>query len=80
MLSAPERGYEEDAFLEGRVAMQITGPWTLIMKYPVGHQVFPVSAGVISATVKGTASLFVMKTSAEREKAALTFLEYVLSE
>jgi multiple sugar transport system substrate-binding protein len=79
LLSAPERGYEEDAFLEGRVAMQITGPWTLIMKSP-GHQVFSVPAGVISATVTGTASLFVMKTSAEREKAALTFLEYVLSE
>ncbi|WP_413171972.1 ABC transporter substrate-binding protein [Anabaena azotica] len=80
LLSAPERGYEEDAFLEGRVAMQITGPWTLIMKSPVDHQVFPVPAGVIPATVTGTASLFVMKTSPEREKAALTFLEYVLSE
>lgn len=80
MLSSPERGYEEDAFLEGRVAMQITGPWTLIMKSPVEHQVFPVPAGVISARVTGTASLFMMKTSAEREKAALTFLEYVLSE
>ncbi|MBE9058407.1 ABC transporter substrate-binding protein [Sphaerospermopsis sp. LEGE 08334] len=80
MLSAPERGYEEDAFLQGRVAMQITGPWTLIMKSQVDHQVFPVPAGIIPATVTGTASLFVMKTAPEREKAALTFLEYVLSE
>ena len=80
MLSAPERGYEEDAFLQGRVAMQITGPWTLIMKSQVDHQVFPVPAGIIPATVTGTASLFMMKTAPEREKAALTFFEYVLSE
>ncbi|MGM3307935.1 ABC transporter substrate-binding protein [Anabaena sp. WFMT] len=80
MLSAPERGYEEDAFLNGRVAMQITGPWTLIMKSEVDHQVFPVPTGVIPATVTGTASLFAMKSSPAREKAALKFLEYVLSD
>jgi multiple sugar transport system substrate-binding protein len=28
-LSMPERGYELDRFLAGKVAMQITGPWTL---------------------------------------------------
>ncbi len=80
MLSAPERGYEEDAFLDGRVAMQITGPWTLIMKSEVDHQIFPVPAGVIPATVTGTASLFAMKSSPAKEKATLKFLEYVLSE
>jgi multiple sugar transport system substrate-binding protein len=80
MLSAPEQGYEESAFLQGRVAMQITGPWTLIMKSQVDHQVFPVPAGVIPATVTGTASLFVMKTTTAKEEAALKFLEYVLSE
>ncbi|MGL5132138.1 MAG: ABC transporter substrate-binding protein, partial [Planktothrix sp.] len=32
ILSSPERGYEEDNFLAGRVAMQITGPWTYITK------------------------------------------------
>ncbi|WP_016952158.1 ABC transporter substrate-binding protein [Anabaena sp. PCC 7108] len=80
MLSAPERGYEEDAFLAGRVAMQITGPWTLIMKSQVDHQVFPIPAGKIPATVTGTASFFVMKSAPEREKAALKFLEYILSQ
>jgi multiple sugar transport system substrate-binding protein len=80
MLSPPERGYEEDAFFEGRVAMQITGPWTLIAKSQVDHQVLPIPAGVKPATVSGTANLFVMKTTPAREQAALKFLEYVLSE
>jgi multiple sugar transport system substrate-binding protein len=79
LLSAPERGYEEDAFIEGRVAMQITGPWTLIMKSQVDHQVFPMPAGVKPATVTGTSNLFLMKTTPAREQAALKFLEYVLS-
>jgi multiple sugar transport system substrate-binding protein len=80
MLSPPERGYEEDAFLEGRVAMQITGPWTLIAKSQVDHQVLPIPAGVKPATVSGTGNFFVMKTTPAREQAALKFLEYVLSE
>ncbi|WP_392530602.1 ABC transporter substrate-binding protein [Nostoc sp. C117] len=80
MLSAPERGYEEDAFLAGRVAMQITGPWTLIMKSEVDHQVLPIPAGVRPATVTGTGNLYVMKTTPAREHAALKFLEYILSE
>lgn len=80
MLSPPERGYEEDAFLEGRVAMQITGPWTLITKSQVDHQVLPIPAGVKPATVSGTGNFFVMKTTPAREQAALKFLEYVLSE
>ncbi|WP_445638721.1 N-Acetyl-D-glucosamine ABC transport system, sugar-binding protein [Nostoc sp. DSM 114161] len=80
MLSAPERGYEEDAFIAGRVAMQITGPWTLIMKSNVDHQVLPIPAGVRPATATGTGNLYVMKTTPAREQAALKFLEYILSE
>ncbi len=80
MLSAPERGYEEDAFIAGRVAMQITGPWTLIMKSQVDHQVLPIPAGVKPATATGTGNLYVMKTTPAREQAALKFLEYILSE
>jgi multiple sugar transport system substrate-binding protein len=80
MLSAPERGYEEEAFLTGRVAMQITGPWTLIMKSEVDHQVLPIPAGIKAATVTGTGNFFVMKTTPAREQAAFKFLEYVLSE
>ncbi|MDZ7991449.1 MAG: ABC transporter substrate-binding protein [Nostoc sp. EfeVER01] len=80
MLSAPERGYEEEAFLTGHVAMQITGPWTLIMKSEVDHQVLPIPAGIRPATVTGTGNFFVMKTTPAREQAAFKFLEYVLSE
>ncbi|MBN3905540.1 MAG: ABC transporter substrate-binding protein [Nostoc sp. NMS1] len=79
-LSPPERGYEEDAFISGRVAMQITGPWTYIMKSNVDFKVFPIPTSVKPATVTGTGNIYLMKTTPEREQAALKFLEYVLSE
>jgi multiple sugar transport system substrate-binding protein len=79
-LSTPERGYEEDNFIAGRVAMQITGSWTYITKSNVDYDVFPIPANVKSSTVTGTGNLYVMKTTPEREQAALKFLEYVLSE
>lgn len=79
-LSAPERGYEEDNFIAGKVAMQITGPWTYIMKSDVDFDVFPIPREVEQATVTGTGNMFVMKTTPEREQAAFKFLEYVLSE
>ncbi|MEH2251342.1 ABC transporter substrate-binding protein [Nostoc sp.] len=79
-LSSPERGYEEDAFIAGRVAMQITGPWTYIMKSNVDYKVFPIPANVKPATVTATGNMYVMKTTPTREQAALKFLEYVLSE
>ncbi|WP_425335008.1 ABC transporter substrate-binding protein [Nostoc punctiforme] len=79
-LSSPERGYEEDAFIAGRVAMQITGPWTYIMKSNVDFNVFPIPASVKAATVTGTGNMYLMKSTPEREQAALKFLEYVLSE
>ncbi|MFN6484768.1 MULTISPECIES: ABC transporter substrate-binding protein [unclassified Nostoc] len=79
-LSPPERGYEEDAFIAGRVAMQITGPWTYIMKSNVDFEVFPIPASVKPATVTATGNMYLMKTTPEREQAALKFLEYVLSE
>ncbi|MDB9375510.1 ABC transporter substrate-binding protein [Nodularia sphaerocarpa] len=79
-LSAPERGYEEDDFIAGRVAMQITGPWTYIMKSDVDYQVFPMPANVEQATAIGDGNLYVMKTTPAREEAALKFLEFVLSE
>ncbi|HEY9799802.1 MAG TPA: ABC transporter substrate-binding protein [Leptolyngbyaceae cyanobacterium] len=79
-LSPPERGYEEDGFVSGRVAMQITGPWTYIMKSNVDYQVFPIPAKIKPATVTATGVMYLMKTTPAREKAALKFLEYVLSE
>ena len=78
-LSAPERGYEEDDFIAGRVAMQITGPWTYITKSDVDYGVFPMPANVEPATAIGGGNVYVMKTKAAREQAALEFLEYVLS-
>lgn len=82
MLSPPERGYELDNFLEGKVAMQITGPWTLaqLSKIDVDYDVFPLPALEKKAAVVGGESLFVFKTSPERERASLEFLEYVLGE
>ena len=80
MLSAPERGYEEGDFISGRVAMQITGPWTYIAKSNVEYAVLPMPANLKQASVVGGGNLFVMKTSPEREQAAQEFLDYVLSE
>jgi multiple sugar transport system substrate-binding protein len=80
LLSPPERGYEEDAFLSGRVAMQITGPWTYITKSKVDYKVFPIPSDVRRATVTGTGTFFIMKTTPEKEKAAWKFMEYILGE
>lgn len=59
--------------------MQITGPWTYITKSDVDYGVFPIPANVSQATVIGGGNLYVMKTTPEKEKAAMEFLEYVLS-
>jgi multiple sugar transport system substrate-binding protein len=42
ILSPPERGFELDNFLSGKVAMQVTGPWTLgeLAKTNVDYDVF----------------------------------------
>ncbi|MBW4560873.1 MAG: ABC transporter substrate-binding protein [Mojavia pulchra JT2-VF2] len=78
--SAPERGYEEDDFVAGRVAMQLTGPWTFIMKSKVNFDVLPIPGNVQPATVLASGNMFVMKTTPQREQAALKFLEYIVSE
>lgn len=82
ILSAPERGYELDNFLAGKATMQVTGPWTLgqLRQTGVDYGVFPIPALKQRAAVVGGESLFVFKTTSEREQAALKFLEYVLSE
>lgn len=81
ILSAPERGYEQDNFIKGRVAMQLTGPWTLgyLAQTKIDFDVLPLPVAKKPATVVGGENLFVMKTTPEREKAALKFLEYVIS-
>jgi multiple sugar transport system substrate-binding protein len=81
ILSAPERGYEQDNFINGRVAMQFTGPWTLgyLAQTKIDFDVLPLPVAKKPATVIGGENLFVMKTTPEREQAALQFLEYVIS-
>ncbi len=82
ILSPPERGYEIDDFIEGKVAMQITGPWTLaqLKSTNIDYDVFPIPVAQKPAAVIGGENLFVFKTTPEREQASLRFLEYVLSE
>ena len=81
ILSAPDRGYELDNFINGKVAMQITGPWTLaqLKQSGVDYAVFPLPKIVNSSAILGGESLFVFKTNEQREAASLKFLEYILS-
>ncbi len=82
LLSAPERGYELDRFLQKKVAMQFSGPWTLgqLEATGVDFGVMPMPSAVEQATIIGGENLFVFKTTPPREKAALTFAEFVEGE
>ncbi len=82
ILSQPERGYELDNFLAGKVAMQISGPWTLgqLQSSNVDFGVFPMPMQAQAATALGGENLFVFKTTPERERAAFEFAEYAASE
>ncbi|PIG91177.1 ABC transporter substrate-binding protein [Gloeocapsopsis sp. IPPAS B-1203] len=82
VLSLPERGFEIDDFLAGRVAMQLTGPWTLgqLTSTGVDFGVFPLPVDQRRATGIGGENLFVFKSTPQREQAALQFTEFVLSE
>jgi multiple sugar transport system substrate-binding protein len=82
VLSLPERGYELDGFLAGKVAMQLSGPWTLgqLQATGVDFGVIPIPTQATRATASGGENLFIFKTTPERERAAFTFAEYVLSE
>jgi multiple sugar transport system substrate-binding protein len=82
ILSQPERGYELDNFLTGKVAMQISGPWTLgqLQQSGVDFDVFPMPTQEKPSTALGGENLFILKTTPERERAAFTFAEYAASE
>jgi multiple sugar transport system substrate-binding protein len=82
ILSAPDRGYELDNFINGNIAMQITGPWTLaqLKQSGIDYGVFPIPIINQSAAVLGGENLFVFKTNPQREEATLKFLEFILSE
>jgi multiple sugar transport system substrate-binding protein len=81
-LSLPERGYEMNRFISGKVAMQFSGPWTLgeLQGTGVDFGVFPMPSEVQPATVMGGENLFLFKTTPQRERAAFTFAEYVMGE
>lgn len=82
VLSQPERGYELDGFIAGKVAMQLSGPWTLrqLQQSGVDFAVMPIPQEARSATVIGGENLFVFKSNPRREEAALEFARYVLSQ
>ncbi|MBW4650921.1 MAG: ABC transporter substrate-binding protein [Kastovskya adunca ATA6-11-RM4] len=82
VLSLPERGYEMDGFVAGKVAMEFSGPWTLAALQATGADfaVLPIPRQERHATVIGGENLFVFKTTPEREQAAFTFAEYAMSE
>jgi multiple sugar transport system substrate-binding protein len=82
ILSAPERGYEQDLFIQGKVAMQITGPWTLgyLEAENIDYGVMPIPVADVPAAVTGGEHLFVMSNDPKQQAAAAEFLQYVLSE
>lgn len=81
VLSSPERGYETDSFMAGKVAMQVTGPWTLPQLRDAGidFDVFPFPVKEQPAAVVGGESFFLGQTTPEKTQAAYAFLDYVLS-
>jgi multiple sugar transport system substrate-binding protein len=84
VLSAPERGYELDGLISGKVAMQLSGPWTLaqLQASPAAQDfaVLPLPQDKTPATIVGGENLFLFKAPPKRQQAAFTFAEYVLSE
>ncbi|QSJ21070.1 ABC transporter substrate-binding protein [Nostoc sp. UHCC 0702] len=82
VLSGPERGYETEPLVTGKVAMQLNGPWTLgeLQATGVDFGVFPIPANKRPATVIGGENLFLFKTTPERQQAAFKFAEYAMSE
>jgi multiple sugar transport system substrate-binding protein len=83
ILSSPERGYELDNFMAGKVAMQLTGPWTLGQlagRKDVDYGVMPIPIRDRAATSVGGENLFMMKGHPEYQQAAWQFMEYTLSQ
>ncbi len=82
LLSQPERGYEEENFFAGKVAMQITGSWALqyIQSKGIDYGIMPLPYAKVPATVVGGENLFMFKTNPQRQRLAWRFMEYVLSE
>ena len=83
ILYSPERGYELDNFMAGKVAMQLTGPWTLGQlagNKEVDYDVMPIPINNRSATGVGGEHVFMMKSNPQHQQAAWKFMEYLLSQ
>jgi multiple sugar transport system substrate-binding protein len=82
ILSQPERGYEEDNFVSGKVAMQISGSWALryMKQKGIDFGVMPIPRDRTTATAIGGENLFLFKTDPQHEQAAWKFAEYVAGE
>ncbi|HEY9738629.1 MAG TPA: ABC transporter substrate-binding protein [Trichocoleus sp.] len=82
VLSAPERGYETDSFIAGKVAMQVTGPWNLPQMQSAGidFDVMPFPVETQPAAVVGGENFFLCRTTPAKTRAALTFFEYILGD
>jgi multiple sugar transport system substrate-binding protein len=82
VLSQPERGYEEDNFVSGKVAMQISGSWALrfMTQKKIDFDVMPIPQDRYPATTIGGENLFLFKSTPAREEAAWKFAEFVIGE
>ena len=81
LLSQPERGYEEDNFFTGKVAMQLSGSWALsfIASRTKDFAVMPLPRDQVNTTGIGGENLFIFKSNPDRERAAWRFAEYIAS-
>jgi multiple sugar transport system substrate-binding protein len=83
VFSETDAGYKTDAFLAGRVAMTINGPWNYALlraQTAVDFGAFPLPKKERAATNVGGESLFLFRSGdAARERAAWEFMKYVMS-
>ena len=80
-LSAPEEGWNVTPFINGEVAMQITGPWYLSQLHAADDLEFgvaPLPCNRRCATNIGGENLYVLRTTPEREAAAWTLAKYLV--
>ena len=82
VFSETDAGYKTDDFLASRVAMTINGPWN----YPLLKEQTAIEAGAFAlprqdraATNIGGESLFLFKSTPEKEQAAWEFMKFVMS-
>lgn len=82
VFSETDAGYKTDAFLAGRVAMTINGPWnyaSLVEQDQVEFGAFPLPRNETAATNIGGESLFLFKSNPRTERAAWEFMKFVMS-